>query len=91
MVMPEIGFDEVPMRPVMRDDTVTNRKPKTMTRMAARKLPCIGIFGATARKIASSSDPTSTKIDRDVALGAERRCAARARRRNPSGLRAPTR
>src|SRR3954453_6080099 len=49
IVMPEIGFDEVPMRPVMRDETVTNRKPKMITRMPARKLPCIGIFGATAR------------------------------------------
>src|SRR5258707_14538464 len=31
MAMPEIGFDEVPMRPAMREDTVTNRKPKTTT------------------------------------------------------------
>jgi hypothetical protein len=62
IVIPEIGLDDVPMRPVMRDDTVTKRNPKTMTRIAARKLPCIGIFGARARKIARSSDPTSTKI-----------------------------
>ena len=60
IVIPEIGFDEVPMRPVMRDETVTNRKPKMTIRIAARKLPCIGIFGATARKIASSSEPAST-------------------------------
>ena len=75
IVIPEIGFDEVPIRPVMRDDTVTKRKPKTMTRIAARKLPCIGIFGATARKIASSSDPPSTNARRKVALRAEH-CAA---------------
>ena len=62
IVMPEIGFDEVPMSPVMRDETVTNRNPKMMTRIAARKLPCVGIFGATARKIASSSDPPSTTV-----------------------------
>src|SRR4029450_7129391 len=61
IVIPEIGLDEVPMRPVIRDETVTKRKPKMMTRMAARKLPCVGIFGATARKTASSSDPPSTK------------------------------
>ncbi len=38
MAMPEIGFDEVPIRPVMREETVTNRKPKTITRMAAKTL-----------------------------------------------------
>ena len=27
-VMPEIGFDDEPISPVSRDDTVTNRKPK---------------------------------------------------------------
>ena len=41
IVIPEIGFDEVPIRPVMRDDTVTKRNPKTITRIAARKLPWI--------------------------------------------------
>ncbi len=61
MVIPEIGLDEVPISPVMRDETVTNRNPKTITRMAARKFPCIGIFGATARKIASRNEPPSTK------------------------------
>ena len=62
MVIPEIGFDEVPIKPVMREDTVTKRKPKMMTRIAARKFPCIGIFGATTRKIASRNDPPSTKV-----------------------------
>ena len=32
IVMPEIGFDEVPMMPTMRDETVTKKKPKTTTR-----------------------------------------------------------
>jgi hypothetical protein len=43
MAMPEIGFDELPIKPVMRDETVTKRKPKTTTRSAARKLfrPCV--------------------------------------------------
>src|SRR5215813_7558164 len=27
-VMPEIGFDDEPISPVRRDETVTNRKPK---------------------------------------------------------------
>ena len=39
IVMPEIGFDEVPIRPVMRDETVTKKKPKTMIRSDARTLP----------------------------------------------------
>ena len=47
IVMPEIGFDDVPMRPVMRDETVTKKKPKMTIRIAARKLPCVGSFGAT--------------------------------------------
>ena len=55
MVMPEIGFDEVPMRPVMRDETVTKKKPKTTTSRPMQsepgKLPC-GKFGATAMKSA---------------------------------------
>ena len=62
MVMPEIGLDEDPMSPVIRDDTVTKKKPKMTIRTAARKFPWVGILGATARKIASSSDPPSTKI-----------------------------
>ena len=34
MVMPEIGFDDAPMMPTMRDDTVTKKKPKTTTSSA---------------------------------------------------------
>jgi hypothetical protein len=60
IVIPEIGFDEDPISPVMRDDTVTKKNPKTTIRTAARKLPWVGIFGATARKIASASDPPRT-------------------------------
>ena len=74
--MPEIGFDEVPMRPVMRDDTVTKKKPKMTIRIAARKLPCVGMPGATARKIASSSDPTED----DDRSACRARCAAAPRR-----------
>ena len=75
MVIPEMGFDDVPMRPVMRDETVTKKKPKMTMSSAARKLPCVGMRGATARKIASSSDPTEHDDQRDVPLGAEL-CAA---------------
>ena len=38
MVMPETGFAEVPIRPQMREDTVTNRKPKITTSTAATAL-----------------------------------------------------
>src|SRR6185312_16689222 len=30
MAMPEIGFDELTMKPVMRDETATNKNAKTM-------------------------------------------------------------
>src|SRR6187551_151691 len=35
MVMPEIGFDELPIRPVIRDDTLTKKKPNTTVSTAA--------------------------------------------------------
>src|SRR5512145_3409493 len=38
MVMPETGLAEVPIRPQMREDTVTNRKPNTTTRTDAMRL-----------------------------------------------------
>ena len=38
IVMPEIGFAEVPMRPQIREDTVTNRNPKMTTSTAAAAL-----------------------------------------------------
>ena len=62
IVMPEIGFEELPTSPVMRDDTVTKKKPKTTMRTADRTLPCVGVPGVTTRKIASSSEPTSTTL-----------------------------
>ena len=35
---------------------------KTTIRLAARKLPCVGMPGATARNTARRSDPTMTAI-----------------------------
>jgi len=29
MVIPEIGFEELPINPTIRDDTVTKKNPKT--------------------------------------------------------------
>ena len=62
IVIPEMGFDDDPISPVMRDDTVAKKKPKTMTRTDTRTLPCVGRPGITARKIASASDPASTIV-----------------------------
>ena len=39
IVMPEIGFEDVPIRPVMRDDTVAKKNPKIRIRIAASGLP----------------------------------------------------
>ena len=38
IVIPEMGFDEEPISPVRRDDTVTKRKPKTTMRTAPTNL-----------------------------------------------------
>ena len=62
IVMPEIGFDDEPMRPVMRDETVAKKKPKRTMRIDTRMLPCVGSPGVTARKMARASEPTSTTI-----------------------------
>src|ERR1051325_8264795 len=47
-VMPEIGFDDEPISPVSRDDTVTNRKPnatiKTAPTIFPRRLSCGAIM-----------------------------------------------
>ena len=81
--MPEIGFDEVPMSPVMRDETVTKKNPKMTTRIAARKLPCVGSFGATARNSARSSDPPSTTT---IGMSRSVRIRAAAPARAPKSL-----
>ena len=35
IVIPETGFAELPIRPVMREETVTNKKPNTTTKIEA--------------------------------------------------------
>src|SRR5580692_12138410 len=67
MVMPLTGFDDVPISPQMRHETVTNRKPKTITRSAAIRLenmpvlaPGIGLNVNSAHIMATMTmDPTS--------------------------------
>ena len=60
IVIPEIGFDDEPMMPVIRDDTVEKKNPKMRMSTAATTLPCVGRPGVTTRNTASSSDPPST-------------------------------
>src|SRR3954462_13837810 len=60
IVMPEIGFDEDPIRPTIRDDTVTKKNPKTITSTDVTTLPCVGKPGASARKNARATVPTRT-------------------------------
>src|ERR1041385_5721892 len=62
IVMPEIGLDEVPISPVMRDDTVAKKNPKIRIRIAASGLPYVGSVGIAARNTASSSDPPMTTL-----------------------------
>ena len=70
MVMPEIGLDEEPMRPVIRDDTVTKKNPKMTMSAEASEVPLRRHPGAAARKMASASEPSKHHGQRQVALGA---------------------
>src|SRR5437868_10812787 len=38
MAIPEMGLDDVPINPVMREETVTKRNPKMTTKIAAAML-----------------------------------------------------
>ena len=62
MVMPLTGFEEVPMSPTMREDTVTKKNPKTTMRTASRTRPpnVPGRKGRKAMMSASARLPTST-------------------------------
>ena len=63
MVIPEIGFEDVPMMPTMREETVTKKNPKTTMRSDMRrepgKGPC-GKPGSTASTSTIASDPITT-------------------------------
>ncbi len=68
-VMPEIGLDDEPISPVRRDDTVTNRKPKSTMRPAPRtcmcrsgtqeRTACRGLVAQMAATRASVPTPTN--------------------------------
>ena len=64
IVIPEIGFDEEPMRPTMRDDTATKKKPNTTMRRlssSAHGNPT-GIFCTSGIKTAMATEPKATQV-----------------------------
>src|SRR5882724_6759499 len=64
MVIPEIGLEEHPMIPTIREETVTKKKPKTTIKTAINKLPGNrpGICGRTDISKASPMEPSKTKV-----------------------------
>jgi hypothetical protein len=94
MVIPEIGFDELPMIPTMRLDTVTKKKPKTTTRSPVRSDP--GKAPGSVREEGDDGDeamaPPTTIGERQVALGAlaRRGAALPARRSRSESRKLPT-
>ena len=58
-VMPEMGFDDEPISPVSRLETVTNRKPNTTIRSAPSRFMCS--VGESRIAITSSATPPKTK------------------------------
>ena len=63
--MPETGFDDVPMMPTMRDETVTKKKPKITTRMPISSFepkPLPGSCGISAMTPTRMSEPKITQV-----------------------------
>ena len=76
MVMPEIGLDDDPIRPTIRDETVTKKKPKMMTRIEATKLPWVGRRGRQRQEQGEQQRAGQHHRHRHVALGAGPAAAA---------------
>src|ERR1043166_2655727 len=64
IVMPEIGFDEEPMIPTIRLETVTKKNPKTTisTDMINDPGNVPGMFGRTAMMTTRRSEPPTTHV-----------------------------
>ena len=71
-VIPEIGFDDEPISPVSRDETVTNRNPQStiMTAPTIRPAVLAGIRCVAAIAATRPSVPSADQPERQVALGA---------------------
>ncbi len=82
IVIPLIGFEELPISPLMREATVTNKNPNTMTKSAARKFakapvcaPGMGLNLRSAHIIARITPSPPPRIASKIALGTlGRRC-----------------
>src|SRR5882672_8961613 len=70
IVMPLTGFDDVPINPQMRQETVTNRNPKNITSSAAARFentpvaaPGIGLNVSSAQIMANKiAEPINTNF-----------------------------
>ena len=63
IVIPEIGLEEVPMMPTIREETVTKKNPKMTIRSDMRREPGNGPCGKPGRIASTStiaSDPITT-------------------------------
>ena len=64
IVIPEIGFEDEPMSPTIRDDTATKKKPNTTMRRlssSAHGKPT-GIFWTSGISTAMATEPKATHV-----------------------------
>src|SRR5437870_7444698 len=61
-VIPEIGFEEEPISPVRRDETVTNRKPKATINNAPRMIQRRFRYGTTMMTSSITTMPPTTNF-----------------------------
>ena len=77
-VMPEIGFDEEPISPVSREETVTNRKPN-ITMHTAPNEPVEAESQAQGRRSRQGDDQAQAAENRRTSQGRSRSRARHAR------------
>ena len=76
MVMPEIGFDEEPISPVMRDDTVAKKKPKSTIRIDDQDVALRRQPRRDGQEDGQEQRPDQHHHHRHVAFGAQLHAAA---------------
>src|SRR5258705_10395013 len=76
--MPDIGFEDVPIKPVMRAETVTNKNPKMTTKIEASRLEN-GPVGApfTGIKVSMAHIMTNTPSEPAMVTFMLRSCSVR--------------
>ena len=77
----------MPIRPVIRDDTVTKKKPKITIRTAASTLPCVGRPGADDQEDRQQQRPARARPS--SACHVRSGAALPRRRRPPKSLTLP--